>query len=301
MPIPESQLQTWSNQGATTKSQNTYASIQNALRSLFVKPEIYLQGSYANSTNIRADSDVDIVAELTSVEWSNAHSFPEYQRSANGDTGKSVEEYWREFRASVISALTAHYGSGAVEAKNRCVRVSGSSGRLPADVVVCLTYRHYTRYYSAYDSKSGLGITFLDLETNRWINNFPKLHKDNGSAKNSYSRTRNNYKPTIRMFKNARNRLIRDGNLSENTAPSYFVECLFYNVPDSKFVSSLQDTYWGSLSWLCDQLVNYKAESFKCQNEQVALFGSESTKWNTSDAISFLSGLVELWKYSNNA
>ncbi len=247
MPIPDSQLLRWSNQGATQQSQNTYASIKNALRGSFYmsgKPfEIYLQGSYANATNIRADSDVDIVAELNSPEWNNLSAFPEYQRSSYGSSGKSAEETWREFRASVISALKTHYGTGAVESKNRCVRVRGNSGRLQADVVVCLSYRHYSRYRSAHDSKSGLGITFIDLETNNWINNYPKLHKENGSAKNEYGRTRNNYKPTIRMFKNARNRLIDHRQLSESTAPSYFVKCLLYNVPNPQFHASRQARY----------------------------------------------------------
>ncbi len=299
MPIPDSQLATWSKQGAQQASQNTYASIKNALRSSFHMSgklyEIYLQGSYANATNIRADSDVDIVVELTSLVWNNLHTFPAYRRPSFGSSGTSREETWREFRASVISALTAHFGSGAVVAKNRCVRVSGNSGRLPADVVVCLTYRHYTRYYSAYDSKSGLGITFMDLETNRWIDNFPKLHRDNGSAKNDYSRTLNNYKPTIRMFKNVRNRLIDRGVLAESTAPSYFVECLLYNVPDDKFLGSFGDRYLQILSSSADALSKNQGQAMVCQNEQSKLFGPDSTQWDFNDATTFLRGLLDLW------
>jgi len=258
--------------------------------------DIYLQGSYANATNIRADSDVDIVAELTSSEWNNLHAFPAYQRSSQESSGKSAEETWREFRESVISALTAHYGAGVIEAKNRCVRVRGNNSRLQADVVVCLTYRHYTRYHSAYDKKSGLGITFIDLETNRWIDNFPKLHRDNGSAKNQYTRTRENYKPTIRMFKNARNRLIDRGQLSQSTAPSYFVESLLYNVPDPQFQATRQARYQGILSWLDQKLATNAAQTFECQNEQDTLFGTQTTQWNPDDARMLVRGLQNLWQ-----
>ena len=71
MSIPESQLETWSHQGAITTAKATHESIGKALDSSEklsqVKPEVYLQGSYRNSTNIRGDSDVDIVVQLNST------------------------------------------------------------------------------------------------------------------------------------------------------------------------------------------------------------------------------------------
>ncbi len=73
MGIPESQLETWSNRGATVISQNTHESIRTALDSSDLikkcKYTVYLQGSYKNSTNIYADSDVDVVVQLTSLYY----------------------------------------------------------------------------------------------------------------------------------------------------------------------------------------------------------------------------------------
>ena len=76
MTIPQSQLQTWANQGATDAAERTHHSLKRALEAYKKWPdgvtyETYLQGSYLNSTNIRGDSDVDLVAELTSVFYSN--------------------------------------------------------------------------------------------------------------------------------------------------------------------------------------------------------------------------------------
>jgi len=71
MPIPESQLVTWSRQGAITTSKQTHESIRSALAAFKwpggVKYEVYLQGSYKNATNIFAESDVDLLVELTSA------------------------------------------------------------------------------------------------------------------------------------------------------------------------------------------------------------------------------------------
>src|SRR5437870_11381300 len=72
MPIPESQLETWTHQGATTTAKSTHETIRRALAadSSPIKDkdfEIYLQGSYKNDTNIRGDSDVDVVVQLNST------------------------------------------------------------------------------------------------------------------------------------------------------------------------------------------------------------------------------------------
>src|SRR5713226_4354029 len=71
MAIPESQLATWSHQGAITTAAATHASIRSALGApsspiQSMDYEAFLQGSYKNDTNIRGDSDVDLVAQLNS-------------------------------------------------------------------------------------------------------------------------------------------------------------------------------------------------------------------------------------------
>lgn len=71
MSIPESQLITWTNQGSVTNSAITHNVLRNALArhnwSSVMRYTDYLQGSYANTTNIRGESDVDIVIECTSI------------------------------------------------------------------------------------------------------------------------------------------------------------------------------------------------------------------------------------------
>ena len=76
MAIPESQLEKWANQGAIITAKSTADSVKNALSSYDnwkdgVDFKVYLQGSYKNSTNIRGDSDVDVVAQLNSTFYSN--------------------------------------------------------------------------------------------------------------------------------------------------------------------------------------------------------------------------------------
>jgi len=138
MPIPEAQLQTWSGQGAVTNSASTHSVLRNALAahkwpSYFGYTD-YLQGSYANTTNIRGDSDVDIVIECTSIFYNN-FSADEKQTLELTPGSHSLDD----FRNEVINALVAYYGSQHVDtsgANSIKVLPSDTSNRLYADVVV---------------------------------------------------------------------------------------------------------------------------------------------------------------------
>jgi tRNA nucleotidyltransferase (CCA-adding enzyme) len=72
MPTPESQLDTWSSQGAIAGSRDTYATVKRALESSSTgyaakDYRVFLQGSYGNDTNIYAESDVDVVIRFDDV------------------------------------------------------------------------------------------------------------------------------------------------------------------------------------------------------------------------------------------
>lgn len=179
MAISESQFQTWSNQGATVSAQKTHESIRNSLAtypwSSGITYETYLQGSYRNSTNIRGDSDVDLVVELTSVFYSNLTNIEKSQLEIT-----PTAYGWSEFRKEVITALSNYYGSQYVDTSgSKSIKLLPNSGRIKADVVVAVKYKHYENM-----SLTAEGIAFWKLPGWHQIYNFPKLHYDNGASKN---------------------------------------------------------------------------------------------------------------------
>lgn len=103
MPIPQSQLDTWSRKGGTAASTDAYASIRFALEKqtspLNGRPvEIFLQGSYANSTNIHADSDIDVVVLYHSTFYKDMSALTERSSNSTNNsfhqrpiTGRSCE------------------------------------------------------------------------------------------------------------------------------------------------------------------------------------------------------------------
>jgi hypothetical protein len=285
MPIPESQLETWSHQGPVTTAKQTHESIRAALKAYNwpsgVWYEVYLQGSYRNHTNIRGDSDVDVVVQLNSTVFEN---LPVNLKRQFGFRDASYG--WEEFRSDVLTALRNYYGPGRVREGRKSLKVQ--TPYLLADVVVSLQYRKYPdRPRSEADFIEGM--TFWVPSESRWVINYPKLHYENGAKKNQD--TNGWYKPTVRMFKNARTYLVDRGVIPADLASSYFLECLLYNVPDDKFGTNFQSTFLQVITWL--PKANFSR--FVCQNEQLPLFGSSPEQWSENRAYRFLEAMMGLW------
>jgi len=285
MPIPESQLETWSHQGAVTTAKQTHESIRVALKAYDwpkeVRYEVYLQGSYKNDTNIRGDSDVDVVVQLNSTFFEN---LPVNLKRQFGFRDASYR--WEEFRSDVLTALRNHYGPGRVREGRKSLKVQ--TPYLPADVVVSVQYHKYPEPPRSKDNFVE-GMAFWVRSEGRWVINYPKIHYENGVKKND--KTNKRYKPTVRMFKNARTYLVDRGVIPADLAPSYFLECLLYNVPDDKFGPNLQSTFREVIVWLREA----DFSRFFCQNEQLLLFGSSPEQWSEDRAHRFLEAMVTLW------
>lgn len=305
MTIPESQLKIWSNQGATVTAKNTHESIRTALnadtsplkKKGFIEGsdfEIYLQGSYKNTTNIRGNSDVDVVVQLNRVFQAEVSECSIAEQVLFEQTFSGSNYHWWNWRSDILEALQAYYGRDSVDGTgNKSLKLEKGSGRLAADIVPCLQYRCYCRFGTIFEPFIE-GVKFYTQRENRSVVNYPKLHYENGVAKNSQDHTNGWYKPVVRMFKNARCYLVDQGLISKDSAPSYFLECLLYNVPSDRFRESYQLSYLQVIVWLVESLpANFW--SFICQNEQIPLFGNTPEQWTIANAQELVNALISLW------
>ena len=288
MAIPESTLSKWSDHGAQDTAKRTHEAIRRVLDAYQwpsdMKYDFYLQGSYRNDTNIRGDSDVDIVLQMTSLFDLDTSQLDRYSaQQARSDYGDSLYE-WNDFRRHALNVLVSGYGDSIVGQGNKSIKIKADTNRVAADVVVCIGHRRYTSRYQYVE-----GMTFCALQDQRWIVNYPKLHYDNGANKSR--RTSDRFKRSVRMFKNARNRLVSDGAISDDIAPSYFLECLVYNAPDWMFQHSHQQTFRSIIAWMTDT----DLRNLNCQNGQMQLFGSLPEQWSLSKAETLRNALVSLW------
>jgi len=295
LTIPESQFEIWSHQGGISAARDAYNSIRSALAapSSLVRErekEIYLQGSYKNDTNIRADSDVDVVVELRSTFHYDVSLLPVREQEGYRNSILYPQYNWDDFRTDVMRSLRLYYGTQFIRQGNKTVKVLGTGNRVSADVLICIQHKKY-RSYRDEDTDFVEGVAFKSLNNNRWIVNFPKIHYDQCIEKNSTDRTDGWFKPLVRMFKNARNFAVDKGIIPNTIAQSYFIEGLLYNGPDNCYVSNYQTTF----RKLVTSFLRSDYSQSLCPNQQTRLFGNSEEQWSLDFARDFVGALASVW------
>lgn len=295
MPIPLSQLNTWTNPGALTTSSAAYASIRNALLKQ-ISPmasrgvEIFLQGSYGNSTNIYGDSDIDVVVLYENTFHKDMSRLTPAQQQLHEATFPPATYHWRDLHHDVVAALQSHYGASAVKPGNKSIKVTTGHGTKPSDVVPAMQFRRYATFNNRNDLSAHWGIQFFDSANNPIVN-YPRYHISRGEDKNSAARTNGRYKQVVRLFKNFRNYLVDHNLLTDGAAPSYFIECALYNVPDQLFTGALANVVPAIIS----HLLQTPYASLLCQNGIVPLIGDSSTQWSLNNFVEFLIAAQAGW------
>lgn len=195
--------------GAVSDFQNN---IRDALGSDF---ETFLQGSYKNDTSVRDLNDVDVVA-LRKHTVSSVFSAEHYSNVIS----------WDDIFGAVSRALenSARF-NGKTSRGDKCIVVNST---WKADVVPAVRI-------TAYDQDPIAIYSFKEAKERQ---NFPRLHYDNGVKK--HQETNSVFKPVVRMFK----RWAANHWPEEDVAPSFYVECLIYNVPSERFADDLAVSFF---------------------------------------------------------
>lgn len=234
--------QDWVAQGSVEASSRTYTSVKTALeRSAELRNlnyEVFLQGSYANSTNTRGDSDVDVVVMLTSTFMPNTSRLSSVEKERYESSRIPGTTSSHDFRAMIQRALYSYYDRGLVEPKNKCIKVRKRAGYVDADVVPAMQERLLTGYPPTNAASFIEGISIAPLRGSRIVN-YPKEHLKNGRLKNQAAGE--NYKATVRQVKKLRRKAVSLGLLEPDVAPGYLLECLVSNVPNEHFVNDPSD------------------------------------------------------------
>jgi hypothetical protein len=298
MAIREEQLDTWSHQGAMQGSSATYESVRTALESQKAvykdqQFEVFLQGSYGNDTNIYAESDVDVVIRLDSIYGYDVSGLPLVQQAAFTQAFSKATYSFDEFKRGVVLRLETAFGKEDVEPGNKAVRIKANGSRRSADVVVCYEYRRYVRFIGPGNWEYVPGIMFPSGGGGTVVN-YPKRHSLNCTAK--HKATNQWFKPMVRIVKNMRSKLVDDTVIGKETAPSYYIEGMLWNVPDVEFGGNYVDTFCNCVNWL----LKTDRTKLKCANEQYLLLGDSNVQWSPAKCDLFLNAVVKLWKEWEN-
>ncbi len=189
MPITESTLAQWSHHRSAKASKQAHVSIRKALaahnRPSEVGYEVLLQGSYKNGTNLRRDSDVDVVVRL-------AHKFSPSVAVLSGEqlqenaSHEVAYRHWRSFRRHALRVMRDRYGDAATSGR-KTLKLAKGELQADADLVITLSY------------KGSIGFYLSDER--RWVVSYPQQHHQRGLTKEEATSRR--FKRTIRMFKAA--------------------------------------------------------------------------------------------------
>ena len=259
------------------------------------KIKLFVQGSYANNTNVRTQSDVDIAVvqeETFTTEYRSAaeSSCPQ----SNSDYGfVTAPSKAISFKDEVEDCLKKKFGAD-VERKNKSIKVHGNTYRKDADTVPCRRYRDYRKDYSKNPENYIGGIVIIPDQGARIIN-YPEQHIANGRTKNVS--THSYYKKYVRIIKKMRYLMEDSGYASASKVSSFLLESLLWNVDDSWYLENCPKyrnvfTFYLLLQKLCAE--KEKFYSYKEANGIKPLCADDETYQNLCV---FIDSLKNFYQY----
>jgi len=190
---------------------------------------ILLQGSYANNTCVRMESDVDIAIIQERpfvVEYPQGFGDADYKIETKPPPAKP-------FKDEVYDCLKVKFGRD-VQRKDKAIKVHGNTNRKDADTVPCKLHRDY-RFARYIDADNYVGGIVFRTDNGEWIINYPMQHIENVYRKDM--NTRFMFKPMVRIVKKIR-QVMKDNRLaSAGEMSSFGLESLLWNIPNSIYTT----------------------------------------------------------------
>ncbi|MCK5521930.1 MAG: nucleotidyltransferase [Thiomargarita sp.] len=237
--------------------------------------EIFVQGSYANNTNVRRESDVDVCIMLKDTFYAE---YPE--NLTRDDYGFTEGTYdYSTYRKQVINALISQFGENSIKNGNKSIKIESNSQRVDADAVPSFQYRNYYYSNSKISDNFKEGIKFFSQGGDSTIINYPQIHIENGRRKNTETQRR--FKRLARIFKRIRYHMIDEGEPINNGISSFLLECLLWNVPNEIYNNNGTwiERIEKSISYLYNKTQNVETcEEWREVSEILYLF--HDRKWN---------------------
>lgn len=274
-----------------TKLERAIEAVKRALGNsdivLSSKYEIFGQGSYANNTNVRNNSDVDI-----NVCYFAAHYYELPKGKTKDDYGFSsnVPYSYKEYKNDIERMLVAYFGRDKVTRKNKCLHIQENTYHAEIDVVPTWEYRHYGQTVNDYVK----GVVLWSDDGYK-VTNYPKQHKENGISKNKSTSMR--YKSLVRIMKNLNIRMKDERVYANDNITSFLLECLMYNYPSTSL-------YFATYDWnnILKDVIRYFWNKTREESDEwrVWLENSECLylmighKWGRNDIHEFM---CNLWIY----
>ncbi|MFY9089505.1 nucleotidyltransferase domain-containing protein [Arcobacter aquimarinus] len=285
-------LKSWTKPASNSEEQKLSNSISMVKDAIQKNPklnsldiEIFGQGSYANNTNVRLNSDIDINIRFKGGFYSD---LPSNKTKKDFGLIYPINYTYSEFKNDVENALIDKFGIERVNRNNKCITIKANTYIVETDVVPTWDNRRYSENGS-YVS----GVAFWDDNGNK-ITNYPKQHIENGIEKNNL--TERKYKRLTRLFRKLRYKMIEERIEVSDNITSFLLECLIWNVPNKIILDSFtwNELLKNSIVYIFKQTKeDGNSNEWGEVSELLYLFYDER-KWTKSDVNYFM---IQLWNY----
>lgn len=247
--------------------------------------ETFGQGSYANDTNVRLNSDIDI-----NVRYTGGFYYDLPKEKTKEDFGlTTLSSYsYSEFKDDVETALVNKFGRDQVKRNDKCITIKGTAQIVQTDVVPTWNYRRYSA-----DGSYVLGSKFK-ADSGTWIVNFPKQHIENGIKKNTNTQRR--FKRLTRLHRKLRYKMKENGVTFNSNITSFLLECLVWIVPNR--IMNDYDTWTERLKQSIIFIYEQTKEDETCKDwvevSELLYLLRGGRKWSRADVNEYM---VQLWNY----
>ncbi len=252
--------------------------------------KLLVQGSYANNTNVRSESDVDVAVILESTFMAD---YPIGVTRESYNFTASDYHIWT-FKDDVEKMLNDYFKTG-VERKNKSIKIHGNSYRVDADTVPCMRNKDFRSDYS----RTGYNISgiYIRADDGTTVVNYPEQHIANGRKKNTD--TNLYYKKMVRVVKKMRY-LMQENNIEEaNKVSSFALESLLWNIPNDVYLENSRYTHCYLFSqlllFILKDAVAGKFTNYKEANGIKVLFPNSNDITNMTN---FISKLVDFFEWT---
>lgn len=254
---------------------------------------VFTQGSFRNRVNVRQDSDVDVGVMLYDYFLVQ---YPDGKGDA--DFGISDAKYgFAQFKNELEEALVAYFGRSAVIRGNKAFDIKATTSRVEADVVPLFEFRQYWDH-----GGFRAGVALIPDNGGR-IENYPErlldtwpntpLHYENGISKNTATSRR--FKGMTRILKKLRNEMDDAGNTAAQAVPSYLLECLVWNTPNTCFDRyTWDDRVQSVLRFLWRNTRENSLCTDWCEVDDIKYLFRSSQPWTSQQAHDFIDAA---WDY----
>ena len=250
--------------------------------------EVFVQGSYGNNTNIRINSDIDVNVMLKSSFFSK---YPKELGDRDyGFVEGSID--YQTYKNLVLEALKNKFGSNYVTIGNKSLKIEANTYRVEMDCIPTMQFRNYEYLESRKVDIFKEGVKYI-ANDGRVVINYPKVHIENGKAKNINVNRR--YKRTVRLFKRIRNKMREENMNNYENITSFLLECLIWNIPDTRFTNYIlwDDTLKNTLAYLKGAFESSEYIKMTEVSKMFYLF-NDSRKWTAREVKEFLD---DMWLF----